>query len=212
MSAPAFLTRAQFARLLGVNRSTVTRWADAGRLVLLPDGSVDAEASLGRIRATSGGRDDVAARHAAQRAAQPGPGAPDRPQGDIPDPGVGGSATPPVDNAPGGLSDPAAPRTESRADAQARKEAAAADLLEIELQEKRASLLPADQARQAFAAIGAAIRGALDVLPDQTAPLVAPVTDLDECHALLADAARATLSAIVAALERARAELMKGTT
>ena len=67
MSAPAFLTRAQFARLLGVNRSTVTRWADAGRLVLLPDGSVDAEASLGRIRATSGGRDDVAARHAAQR-------------------------------------------------------------------------------------------------------------------------------------------------
>lgn len=200
-AAPIGVTRAEFARQMGVNRSTVTRWAEQGRLVLLTDGSVDAAASRLRIDQTSGGRDDVAARHAAARARN---GAQDAPAGQ----GGTASITPPVDNAPAGLESSRPPGVETRADAQARKESAAADLLEIELQEKRGSMLPADQAEAAFRAVGAAVRAALDVLPDQTAPLVAPVTDLDECHALLSDACRHALAAVGAALDRARVELL----
>ena len=205
MTAPIAVTRAEFARRMGVNRSTVTRWAEHGRLVLLTDGSVDAEASRLRIAQTSGGRDDVAARHAAAR---PQGGPQDAPAGQ----GGTASTTPPVDNALEGRNPPRLPGVETRAEAQARKEALAADLLELELAEKRRSLLPADDAQAAFRAIGAAVRAALDVLPDQTAPLVAPVTDLDECHALLADACRNALSAVGAALERAKSELKEGTT
>ena len=204
-AAPIAVTRAELARQLGVNRSTVTRWAEHGRLVLLADGRVDVEASRQRLAQTSGGRDDVAARHAAGRA-QIGP--------QVAPEGQGGHAhtTPPVDN-PATAREPARPGVpETRAEAQARKEAIAADLLELELAEKRRSLLPADDAQAAFRAIGAAVRAALDVLPDQTAPLVAPVTDLDECHALLADACRNALAAVGAALERAKFELKEGTT
>ena len=200
-------TRAEFARLLGVNRSTVTRWAEQGRLVLLADGSVDADASRLRLQATGGGRDDVAARHAAARAQT---GAKSAALGASEGQGSGHPITPPMDNAPAGRDGARLPGVETRADAQARRESAAADLLEIELQEKRRSVLPAAEAEAAFRAVGAAVRAALDVLPDQTAPLVAPVTDLDECHALLSDACRTALSAVGAALERARGELSKG--
>lgn len=58
---------AAFARRLGVNRSTVTRAAHSGRLVLDADGRVCILASLTRWHSTRGGRDDVAARHATAR-------------------------------------------------------------------------------------------------------------------------------------------------
>jgi hypothetical protein len=57
-----------FARRLGVNRSTVTRAIQEGRL-LAPGGMLDIEDNLRRWESTkSGTRSDVAARHAAQRA------------------------------------------------------------------------------------------------------------------------------------------------
>src|SRR5574337_163922 len=71
-------SRAAFARRLGVARSTVTRAAQDGRLVLVGE-EIDVEASLARWHATAGARSDVAARHAAQRGA-PLPGA-SQPQG-----------------------------------------------------------------------------------------------------------------------------------
>lgn len=39
-STPNAVSRADFARLKNVNRSTITRWADAGRVVLDGDGNV----------------------------------------------------------------------------------------------------------------------------------------------------------------------------
>ena len=59
-------TKAAFARRLNWNRSTVTRAAQAGRLVMSGN-LVDVEASIARIKATEGSRADVAARHAAER-------------------------------------------------------------------------------------------------------------------------------------------------
>lgn len=60
-------TQAEFARFLGVNRSTVNRALDAGRLVLAGDGKIDFEQSVRRYAETKGGRTDVEARHAAKR-------------------------------------------------------------------------------------------------------------------------------------------------
>lgn len=62
-------TDAEFARFLGVNKSTISRARRAGRLVLAADGQVDFDASAARWHETAGGRTDVAARHAAQRGA-----------------------------------------------------------------------------------------------------------------------------------------------
>lgn len=59
-------SKAAFARRLGINKSTVTRAAQAGRLVLDGD-KVLIDASLARWTATMGGRTDVAERHAQQR-------------------------------------------------------------------------------------------------------------------------------------------------
>ena len=59
------------ARALGVNRSTITKAAQAGRLVLAGDDPrfFDLDASLARYQATKGGRLDVQERYAAARAA-----------------------------------------------------------------------------------------------------------------------------------------------
>ena len=71
-------TMAAFARRLGVTRSTVTRWAKAGRLVMTEEGRVEVEASLRRLEQTGGARPDVAERHAKKRG-QPLPKAAEAP-------------------------------------------------------------------------------------------------------------------------------------
>jgi phage terminase Nu1 subunit (DNA packaging protein) len=63
-------TQSQFAGLLGCNKSHITRLKQAGRLVLDGQGLVLVEASKLRIAETEGGRDDVAARHAAEKGQQ----------------------------------------------------------------------------------------------------------------------------------------------
>ena len=174
------VTQAEFARLKGWNRSTVTRLKKAGRLVM--DGArVDVEASEKRLAETGGMRDDVAERHAAARHA----------------------------SEPGSQSQPGV-RTETRADAQARKEAVAADLLELELAEKRGNLLARDDVELAMKSIGAGVRAAVEVLADQLTPLVAPITDLHEVHALISDASRNLLHGLDDAVKRQYAELVKG--
>lgn len=56
-------TKAQFAKRLGVNKSTITRYDQAGRLVLAPNGKVKVEESLALIAATKGARGDVSEKH-----------------------------------------------------------------------------------------------------------------------------------------------------
>jgi len=60
-------TKAQFAKRLGVNKSTVTRYGQAGRLVLAPNGKVKVEESLRLINATKGHRIDVSEKHGQMR-------------------------------------------------------------------------------------------------------------------------------------------------
>jgi hypothetical protein len=51
------------------------------------------------------------------------------------------------------------------------------------------------------------VRSQLEVFPDQVAPLVAPVSDLDEVNALLTEHCRQVLTAVAEALERQAAGL-----
>ncbi len=54
------------------------------------------------------------------------------------------------------------------------------------------------------------LRSLLEVMPDQTAPLVAPVSSLDEVHEILQNRARHLAEQFGAAIERQKAELEKG--
>lgn len=105
------ISQAEFARTMGVNRSTVSRWREAGRLVMIGD-QVDLEASRNMLARSSGGRDDVKSRLANEKAEE-GANLPEAVKKEL----------------------------ESRASAQARKENALADLAEIERDQKRGSLV-----------------------------------------------------------------------
>jgi len=191
------ITQAEFAKAQGWNRSTVTRLKQAGRLVM--DGRmVDPVASLVRIRDTGGMRFDVADRHATQRAQQEGQNAAVAPIAWTGE-GVGQGGASIASQAP----DSGGSGGERRIDAQARKEAALADLAQMEVRQKRGELIPRDDVDTALRNFGASVRAKLDVVPDQLAPLVAPVTDMDEVHALLAEHMRGILAAVADEMNRA---------
>ncbi len=59
-------SQSTFATRLNVNRSTVSRWKESGRLVMQGK-KVDVEASLLLIEQTRGGRDDLVERHRLER-------------------------------------------------------------------------------------------------------------------------------------------------
>jgi hypothetical protein len=200
------VTQAEFAKICEVDRSTVTRWKAAGRLVMTPKGRVLVEDSLRRVEDTKGHRDDVAERHAGHRAAKRNGGAtPPPPPRDVRGGHVPtGAAMPAADD-----SAHAWPR-ETRADAQARKDSLAADLLEMEVAEKRRNLIPREDVDAALRFLGSAVRSTLEVLADQQAPILAPVQSLDETHALLSEASRGALQNIADEMDRRRRELLEG--
>ena len=70
-------------------------------------------------------------------------------------------------------------------------------------------MIAKDDVDQALKALATAVRTRIDVLPDQLAPLVAPVTDLQEVHALLAEHGRLILSGVADELQRAAETLGK---
>lgn len=167
-------TQTAFAKRIGRAKSWVTALKATGRLVMTPEGLVDVEQSLARIGNTTGGRQDVADRHAAERSA-PGP----RTQA-------------PVDDKVGN----------SYQAARAVKEKYAALAAKASYEQQIGALIPREDVEAAMRFIGGAVRAALDVMPDQTAPLVAPATDLAEVHDTLRQACMDAMSAIGHAIEQ----------
>ena len=80
----------------------------------------------------------------------------------------------------------------------------------IDYEKKVGNLIPKEDVDAALKAMGAAVRSAMEVFPDQTAPIVAPVLDLEEVHSLLAQACRDALAGIEHSLARYQAELQGG--
>lgn len=195
-------TQAEFAAAQGWHRSTVTRLKQAGRLVM-QGRMVEIAASLARIEETGGMRFDVAERHAANRA-QPVT-QPAQPEAEKTAQAPLAGAVKGTGSGDGAIAAPASGSGtgERRSDAQARKEAALADLAEMDVKQKRGNLIPKDDVDAALRAFATSVRARLDVLPDQLAPLLAPVSDLDEIHALLAEHARSILAAVADDMGRA---------
>ena len=172
-AAPTAEHLAAFARRLGVNRSTVTRAAQAGRLVLTADGRVHIAASLARWHATTGTRADVAARHAAERgAALPAAATALQSAQEGHFPADGG----PIDaeTLPEPQGDPSSEISGAqRAAAEAARLSWQNALLGLSLELTRGTRIPrAAMAREAQG-LGNALRGAVERLIDQTAPRLA---------------------------------------
>jgi AcrR family transcriptional regulator len=165
------VTMAAFARMRGVNKGTVTRWREQGRIIM-DGGKVDVVASERQLAETGGARPDVAERHARKRNGE-------EVDKDAPDLGPGGYQA-----------------------ARAMNEHYKALRAKAEYEQMIGNLLARDDVDAAMRNIGAAVRAALDVLPDQTAPLVGPVTDLHEVHTLLSDACRNVLRGLGETLAR----------
>lgn len=192
VSVPRVEHLAAFARRLGVNRSTVTRAAQAGRLVLDAQGMVLVAPSLERWHATRGTRDDVAARHAAARGAEVPAlsGAVAASVAGVAHPATVPAAAP---QQPAGRENEAGEGAEPAADVSgAQRAAAEADrlhwqnqLLELALALTRGTRLPRQALTREAQALGNSLRGAVERLIDQTAPRLAAVTNAAERRRLL---------------------------
>lgn len=143
--------------------------------------AVDVDASLRLIKQTSGNRQDVADRNAYGRGN-------DQPL----------------------AGDNMEKARRVRAVSDARSAAAKADKEEMERDQMAGNLLAREDVDAAFKFLGAAFRAQMDVFPDQVAPVVAPVTSLEEVHAMLTDHCRNVLAQLGEAIQKRRAELQRG--
>lgn len=174
-------TKSAFARRIGIHKSNVTRAAQAGRIVLMPDGRVNVEASIERWYATKGGRDDVAARHAENRGAS---GPPRQAEADLAQNGpfVATSAQPEAQ--PGGDNPEGAGRTRYKAMSLHFENQS----IKLEMALRRGLRYPLDTVRREALALGATVRAALERVIDQTAPRLAIMaTDLERRRLLDAE-------------------------
>lgn len=193
---PAILTKSEFADYLGLVPSYITALVKAGRIVLDGEGRsarVKVVESLALIESTHGGRFDVARRHAAARRRAPNETL------------ASATPAPPKENA--GKRDSESPESEKLVDAKTRKESAQADQEEMKAAQMAGNLIARDDVESAMKFIGAAVRAAMEVFPDQNAPVLCAVTDLNETHALLTEACRNVLLDVGAAVERQREQL-----
>lgn len=156
--AEATASLSEFADILGVRPSRVTRLKQTGRLVLTADGKrVLVEASKARIKETESGQPQHAAsrRHWQEHreGAHDAPPAPNNPQ-------------PPED----GGNEPAA---NTRSYWERREAAARAETREIELAKLKGDLVETSAVRASGTEAGTVLRAALENLPDQVAPILA---------------------------------------
>lgn len=194
-------TRKEFAEIIGVRPSYITKLGHEGRLVLTPDGKrVEVEATQEMIARTTGGRPDVSSRHAAARGeakAVPAMGRAGRPEKNAPK----------RENEAGGQGEVGDP--ERLVDAKTRKESAQADQEEMKAEQMRGNLVAKEDVDAAMRFVGGSIRAALEVMPDQMAPLVAPITDLAEVHELITQTCRDAICSVGEAIKRQDEEINK---
>ncbi len=192
------MKKGDFARFLGLAPSYITALVKAGRVVTEGEGRgalVKVAESVALIEATQAGRFDVARRHAAARRRGPNE--------------AQGNTTPrsTPENAPKRDSESHDP--ECLVDAKTRKESAQADQEEMKAAQMAGNLIAREDVDAAMKFLGASVRAAMDVFPDQTAPILCAVTDLNETHALLTEACRNVLHDIGVAIERQREQMAR---
>ena len=217
------ITRAEFARRAKVNRSTITRWIESGRLTLGADGLLD-EAEAHRQRAAS---ESPQPHHQARKAqldlektatrpagataralvATTTPTAPDPTGGDPASAsgagfggGAGGAGVVPIGAGPGHLDQDEVVRRTRRAQMLERE--AIARMKEREDQEAAGQVLRRAAVERAATDAVAVILNAAETIPDRLAPLLVGIEDQARIRALLRDEIEQFLARASAELER----------
>jgi transcriptional regulator with XRE-family HTH domain len=189
---PDRLTQAEFADYIGVNKSTVTRLKQAGRLVISADARVDVAASVARIEATRGQRHDVAQRWEDARrgaaAALPEPAA-----ATVPD-----SSTVPEDDHEALDVDQIGRRTRL---AQMRKAEAEAEARMRQNAIEASTLIAKSDVLRDMATATGIIHNAAESLPDRVTPLITGEADATRIRAVLRDEVEQLLAAVAELLE-----------
>jgi len=182
-------TQSAFARRIGRAKSWITQLKEAGRLVMDNErGLVDVEASIARIRETENpARAGVAERHAEERKRE------DAPAVNASQPG---SPTPPP---------PMEKIGQQYKYWQAVKMKADAEQAQMDRDRKANDLVPRDAANFAMDDLSAGVRGRLENIPDRWAPVLAPLSTLDELRAALIEMVEDELRAL-AEQQRKRAD------
>lgn len=175
-------TLREFADMLGVRPSYVTKLKQADRLVLGADGRVEVEASKQRIEDTRDpNRDDVSRRHADARQAP----------------------VPPADESEeDGDGAPAESSSVGYTKSRAMREQYLALSAKLEYERASGKMVDTESVQRAGEQVGATLRGVLENLPDQLAPLLAPVTDEAKLHAMLVEHVELVLLEISVNLEK----------
>lgn len=177
---PSALPRAEYAALKGVNRSTITRWAQADRLVLDDDGNVLVAESEARLAATADpSKIGVTRRHAEERGAE---------VRDL-------FAAPPA-AAPGPGRQPKGEHYSDRIRESARHEAAKAEKAEIELARLKGELVDVIGVQQAMTGFGAQAYQERKRIDREIYLRLAAEADPDKVLALLADATERWATAV----------------
>lgn len=170
MTATASLS--EFAALLGVSPSYVTRLKQEGKLVLNGKRVMVAESKKLMEQTKSGQRPDVAARHSEQRATPP-PGPMD--------------ATPPAEEP--AAPDDATPTVGSRAYWERVDREEIARMRQMERRKLEGELVDRADVDFVLNDYGATLRGLLERLADRLSPQVYPLKTLEETHAAISEAA-----------------------
>lgn len=162
------VSQAEFARLMGRDKSLVTRWKQAGRLVIV-DGLVDVDASRQRIEASESPLPHHQAAHEVNA------GGRNRPAtaftGEVAGEGMG-------------TLEKIGLKLKFE---QARKTQAEAEKAMMERDQMAGRLLDADTARRHVAGLGITLRSTLESLPDRLAGPLSAETSPERIHAMLVD-------------------------
>ena len=165
------LTQAEFARRRGVNKSTVTRWIQSGRMTTEPNGLIDPERAAAQLDATESPLPHHQARKAQfdETRQEVGHGAHEKIAQEAPQLPATGSAT----------SAEASTRTNAKgqplselellqmrkAEAVTRNEEHKAELSAIEIDLKAGALVERAEVELVFSDFGATLRGLIETLP-----------------------------------------------
>lgn len=203
-------SRAAFARRMGVNKSTVTRWGETGRLVE-QEGKVLVAETMARVAATMAHRNDVAARHAAVRGADvptPQPGAKAAPKAQY---SIHGDSVQGSDNAGDGL-----PAGGGRARYQALTMQFENQSIKLEMALRRGLRFPREAVKHEAQGLGSMLRAALERMIDIAAPQLAAEKNEGARRRLIANelekVKRSIKREFPAALRRMRPKHTKGAT
>ena len=194
-SAMTRVTQAEFARLCGVNRSTVSRWLQNGRIDADPSGLLDPIAAQRLRTATESPLPHHQARKAqfdeARATADAGEGA-----GDAPDASGDADADGEGLGTMGTLGEQL-----KRVTVQVQRHKA--ELLAIEIDKAAGALVELAEVQYVLGDFGATLRGLLEGLPDRlSGEIAAHQGDVNAIHKALEDAGREMLLAITGQMER----------